>query len=76
VIEWVPNDRSLVEKDPPAPMGPSKFEVQDKSDVRSPSSASLAEPENAISDPSLNVEPLDGAVMVTVGKVFCTSLME
>jgi hypothetical protein len=45
VIVCVPTDRAEEEKEPPEPIEPSRFEVQLRLPVRSPSSASIAEPE-------------------------------
>ena len=69
VIVWVPGVR-VAEELAPEPIAPSRLELHESDDVRTPSSESLAVPENEIEVPSSNVESLDGAVISTVGGSF------
>ena len=71
VIVWVPTERT-VKKEPPEPMFPSMEDDQERLDVRSPSSASVAVPAKLIVSPSPKMLPSGGAVMVAVGGVFCS----
>ena len=69
VMVWFPSLR-VVEKLPPAPIGPLMLEVQARLAVRSPSSVSLAVPAKLIVAPEANVEPSAGLVMETEGGSF------
>ena len=69
-IVWIPTDRSLVAKVPPDPSVPSRLDVQAIDPVRSPSSMSTAVPENSMRSPSVNADPVSGAVIVTAGRRF------
>ena len=73
VTVWVPT-LSVVEKLPPLPIAPSRFETQDRPAVRSPFSASSAVPEKAMLVPSGNEDPSTGLVIVTAGGVFANTV--
>ena len=72
VMVWVPIDRALVETLAPLPRTPSRFELQAMEAERIPSSESVAVPLKVILMPTIDVDPLAGAVMFTVGAVFET----
>ena len=73
VIVCVPTDSVDTPNVAPLPIAPSRFELHDKLDVRSPSSVSLPLPLNVTASPSTELEPFAGAVIVTVGAVFAAS---
>ena len=75
VMTWVPAESAAVLKDPPEPMAPSRSEVHAMLAVRSPSSASLAEPVNVTLSPVLNPAPSTGAVIVTLGAALTVMVM-
>src|SRR5207244_11371863 len=70
VIVWVPADRVLTEMEPPVPSGPSKFEFHWIDELRLPCSVSLAVAAKLMDAPLVNVDPLAGALMLTIGGVF------
>ena len=72
VIVWVPTLRLLMLNEPPLPIGKiSRSEVQIIDAVRLPSSRSAAVPWKLMLVPSLNVRPLLGWSIVTVGAAAC-----
>ncbi len=75
VMVWVPAE-SVLEKDPPLPIKPSKVETQLNPKVRSPSSGSLAAPAKLIEVPLSKTEPSTGAVIVTEGAALTVTVME
>jgi hypothetical protein len=72
VIVCVPLD-SVLENEPPLPIGPSMFDVQFKLRVTTPSSVSLAEAANEMEVLYAYDELLDGLVSDTDGAVFATA---
>jgi hypothetical protein len=68
VIVCVPTDRP-VEKNPPEPIEPSRFELQARLLVKLPSSKSLAQPWKFKVATEVYVLPSAGEVIVTVGGV-------
>jgi len=59
----------VVLKDLPDPMIPSIFEVQERLDVRSPSTGSVTVPVKDTDTPSSYEDPFEGLVIPTVGAV-------
>ena len=70
VIECAPTESVLMLNDAPAPIVPSRFDVQVRDGVRSPSSKSVAVPEKEIVSPSRKVRPVSGEVIATSGRRF------
>src|SRR5439155_1555798 len=61
---------------PPAPMAPSRLEVQAIAAVRLPSSRSLAVALRVTGAPGSKVAPAVGALIVTVGVLFTTTVID
>ena len=74
VIVCVPTLSVDVEKPAPEPMLPSRSDDHDRLTLISPSSVSFAVPVKFTVSPAVNVEPLAGAVIDTVGAVFAVTL--
>jgi hypothetical protein len=66
-IWCVPTESAELVKAPPAPITPSRFEVQRRALLRSPSSGSLALPLKSIGSSTRNPAPFAGAPIVAVG---------
>src|SRR5688572_17168151 len=67
VMVCEPTVSALVEKVPPEPIAPSRLDTHERLAVRLPSSVSVAVPVKATGCPTVLLEPLPGAVIVTTG---------
>ena len=69
VMTCVPSLNTAL-KEPPVPICPARLDVQTRLLVRSPSSASIAEPEKMMSVPDEKVTLLEGVLLLTAGGEF------
>ena len=67
VTVCVPTERRVVEKLPPAPIAPSRSEIQRSAGVRLPSVASVAVPLKTTPVPTNTRDPAGGVAMATTG---------
>jgi hypothetical protein len=75
VIVWVPLESVETLMEAPLPSTPLRLEVHTICAERSPSSASLAVPENVITSPTTKVEPFAGERIVTTGRALTLTVI-